>query len=180
MNMLVPNSIVGVPLLTWYAFKVAPRREFAARTSLALRGITAFVPTELKKIRPQRERRRRVLIELPLIPGYCFLGFELGDTWKWDALSRMRDVVYGVVAFGGKAAEIDHDSIAHLMSISGQELVKEPKPQKFKAGDSVRVSSGPLEGQQARIESMKKVRAIIDLLTTGRHIDVPLSALELA
>lgn len=179
MNAINTTPIVVDGGLRWTAFRVISQREKAAAEALGRRGYQTFIPTELKKVRISRHAKRRVLREFPLIPGYLFLSSE-GDPPLYE-LAQLKHVILGVVAFGGRIARIDPEGMAHLIAMSGREW-EAPKPAAatFAAGDTVRFSAGtPLSGLQGRIDSVKKARAIIEMLATGRTIDVPLSSLEL-
>ena len=166
--------------LRWTAFRVMSQREKSAVEALKRRGYSLFYPVEIKKVKISRHAKRKEPREFPIIPGYLFLG-TIGEPPLFE-LSRFRSIILGVVKFGERVAELDPEGMQHLINISGRVLQDEPTERGFNCGDKVKITAGPCQGLQGIVamERAKKARQIIELLGSGRHIDVPLAALELA
>lgn len=168
---------MSVSNIYWHAFTVQPRKEFVVREILARRGIASFVPIETKLVRATPRCRRRVPRQFPLCPSYIFIPFVEGDWQTWETVRNLRHGINSVVAVAGRPARIDPEGMAHLIKLSGQQLVGGCE-RVFRVDDSVRIAAGPLQGFEGVVESAKKGRAIIELLKSGRVVDLPMSSLE--
>jgi transcriptional antiterminator RfaH len=105
-------------------------------------------------------RRRRVEVEKPLFPGYCFVFVEL----QWHQASSAPGVIR-ILLDGDQPAHV-HDTV--IDGIRDREvggIVRLPKPPPFRSGDRLRVVRGPFEGRFGLYEGMAPRERIFVLLS---------------
>jgi transcription termination/antitermination protein NusG len=158
----------------WYAAYTLPRHEKVVAQQLALRQVETFLPLYFSA---RQWAGRRVLVQLPLFPGYVFVRVSLSE--------RMRVLehqsVLRLVTFGGKPAPLPDGQIERLRA--ALELgTAEPFPFLL-PGKRIRVKSGPLAGLEGKILRRKgRMRLVVSVEAIQRSIifDLDASDLELA
>jgi transcriptional antiterminator RfaH len=124
---------------SWIAAHVKSRSEFSVSSILRDRGYETFLPTYHSE---RRWSDRKVVHELPLVPGYVFIRVELGEV-------RLPMVttpgVIRIVGFNSQAARIESHEIEQLRLLASGSLKIEPLAY-LKPGDLVRIKAGPLTG----------------------------------
>jgi len=125
---------------SWYVLHTKSRFENVVNDGLLKKSLEAFNP----KIKVRSKRRdRRVMINVPLFPGYVFVKTDLNHSEYIEILKTV-----GVVRFvgntGGPVPVMD-DEIGSLriMTETGEEIVTGTR---FKKGDRIVVVSGPFAG----------------------------------
>jgi transcriptional antiterminator RfaH len=129
----------------WYAVNTKPHKERQAEMNLTRIGVESFCPL-LKESRVIRRVRRTVIS--PLFPGYLFA--------KSDLAAQYRTVIYAkgvrtIVAFGSTPAKVEEELIQAIKNRlhNGYVTLESNLP---KAGQVVRIQSGPLSGLEAIFE----------------------------
>lgn len=163
---------------TWFALRSQPQKEFAVEQILRRRGVSVFVPTEVKWTRTARHKRepRRY----PLLPRYLFASGVDPYALVWAMQGRG---ITGVVAFGGEPAQIRQDAIDQLARISGGMVpTRQTIHRGFIPGDRVQIIKGAFKDWLVPIESINGETAKVLLTMFGgvKEVTVPLSALEAA
>jgi transcription antitermination factor NusG len=155
----------------WYAAYTVPRHERAVAQQLGLRQVETYLPLYLS---PRQWADRRVLVQMPLFPGYVFVRVSLSE--------RIRVLehpsVLRLVTFGGRPAPLPDGEIQRLRA--ALELGKaEPFPF-LTPGRRVRVKSGPLAGLEGMILRRKgRMRLVVSVEAIHRSIIFDLDAPDL-
>lgn len=95
----------------WFVLCVPPQREKAVKIILTDVGFATFVPMKFEPKfanRAARARMKKTQVELPIMPGYCFLGMN-SNTPGWAGALRFR-IITGILWHGGKPYEVPHDT----------------------------------------------------------------------
>lgn len=139
--------------MTWACLRVQPRREREAATLLRSKGVTAYTPTEVRKIEVRTKHvRRHVPRTSALIPSYVFALVETEA--DIDAINSVRTVREIMADRNGKPKTVD---LAKLRGLFLAELFKcfdatweAEKPKgyvpRWKKGDHVRGKGGFMDG----------------------------------
>ena len=158
--------------LRWYAAQTCANHEKRVGEQLEQRTVEAYLPL-YESVR--RWKDRRVRLELPLFPGYVFVHLALRD--------RMRVLqtpsVVCLVSFGGQPAALPDQEIETLRQGLTRELRAEPHKY-LKAGQRVRVRSGPLCGLEGLLARKKnRTRFVISFEPIMRSVAVEIDVAEL-
>src|SRR6267143_7018371 len=157
----------------WYAAYTVPRHERAVAQQLGLRQVETYLPLYLS---PRQWADRRVLVQMPLFPGYVFV--RVSSSERIRVLEHPS--VLRLVTFGGRPAPLPDGEIQRLRA--ALELGKaEPFPSLL-PGKRIRVKSGPLAGLEGRILRRKgrmRLAVTIDAIQRSIIFDLDASDLEL-
>jgi transcription antitermination factor NusG len=162
----IPESVPK----SWYALQVRHNYERFVSDVLNAKGFTRFLPTYPKR---RRWSDRTVEIESPLFPGYVFCQFDFND--------RRVPIVTtpGVIRIVGvpeAPLAVDALEIAALQKIAAAGLAAGPWPF-AKAGQRVRVKTGPLAGVEGVLVEMKnRQRLIVSISLLQRSIQVDIDS----
>jgi len=138
-------ALIENPIKTahWYLLQTKFKQENKAAQELARQNISVFLPLyKLEKM----IKGNKVIKEEPLFSRYLFAWLDLENT-NWTSIRSTRGIS-NFVAFGNGPATVDQAIINELMQID-----LSPKEAYFKAGEKIRVASGPLEGLSAIYET---------------------------
>jgi len=133
-------------LAQWYVVHSKPRAEKMAGVYLNKLGIEILCPyIRQKKV----IRRKQVIQEVPLFPGYLFA--------KFNPIMEFRAVQYAtgvrcVVSFGEALAMVDAILIDAMRDRIYQGNVIVTQTIAFQPGQKVRIHDGPLQGFEAVFE----------------------------
>lgn len=125
---------------SWYVLHTKSRFENVVNDGLCKKSLEVFNP----KIKVRSKRRdRRVMINVPLFPGYVFVKTDLNHNEYIEILKTV-----GVVRFvgnaGGPVPVMDEEiGSLRIMTETGEEIVTGTR---FKKGDRIVVVSGPFAG----------------------------------
>jgi len=152
----------------WYALYTKPKKEHQVDSLLREQGIETYLPTVRRKVR-RRDRPERVIY----FPCYLFarLDFQVvprsSITWM-PGIQR-------IVSLGDHPAVVA-DEIVELLR-DRLEDVEQVGYGRFKPGDRVRITSGPLRDLEAVFErplsSAERVRILLDVV--GRMMPVEIA-----
>lgn len=134
MTIIDPNESL------WYALHTRSRFENVVFDNLTKKSLEAFLP-KMKK--PSRRKDRRVVLDVPIFPGYVFVKAGLTPETHLSILKTI-----GVVrVLGSKQGPIPipEESLSSLriMVAAGEEIFTAPT---FMEGDLVIVTEGPFKG----------------------------------
>jgi transcription antitermination factor NusG len=151
----------------WYAAYTCANHERRVQGQLEHRSVESFLPL-YRSVR--RWKDRRVLLDLPLFPGYIFVRLALRDRLR---VLQIPSVVR-LVGFNGIPAPLPDQDIESLRGALRQQLRAEPHPY-LTIGKRVRILRGPLEGREGILVRRKanlRVILSIDLIVRSIVVDV--------
>ena len=154
----------------WYALYVNSRAEKKIAESLKAKGFEAYVPI-VKTMRQWSDRKK--MVELPLMNGYVFLKIAPNENEK---VRQIKGVV-NFVRSEGKIAVIQDFEIERLKQLVefGYQLEVSTIDKKYKEGDRIKISSGPLKGIEGFVVEDRDNKQIEVLLESiGQCIRVKL------
>ena len=154
---------------SWYVLHTKSRFENVVREGLEKKAFDAFLP----KIKVRSKRRdRKLMIQVPLFPGYLFVRTDLEPSRHLDILKTA-----GVVRFIGNKSgplPVREDTIDSLkiMVSGGEEIITGTR---FKRGDRIIVVRGPftgITGQFVQYRGQGRVVVNIDVLGQFAAVNV--------
>ncbi len=158
--------------LNWYAIYVNSRAEKKVEKELINLGIDSFLPLR-KTLRHWSDRKKWV--ELPLIPGYCFVRIAIKHHLS---VLKVKNVV-GFVRFEGKPAIIPGQQIDFLKRMLKQsDYSWEITRENFTPGQKVEIIAGPFIGTEAElmvIKGKRKVGVRIDHINNTLLVEIPMT-----
>jgi transcriptional antiterminator RfaH len=148
----------------WYVVRSKARKEDYAVQQLERRGVAVFLPRILEWGHDE---------VAPLFPGYLFVHIALLEQYYRVVWSPG---VRGFVAFGATPTAVE-DSVIRFIAGSASEggVIRPLAP--FRAGDRVRIKSGPLAGLMAIVQrpysGRGRVQILLDFLRQGATLELP-------
>ena len=149
---------------SWYVLHTRSRFENVVNDGLAKKAVEAFLP----KMRVRSKRRdRRLLIDVPLFPGYVFVRSSLDPREQLDIVKTV-----GVVRFIGDSQgplPVPDPTIVSLriMVASDSPLTT---GQRLRRGERVIVVNGPLAGVTGTFVRYKnQSRVIVGITALGQY-----------
>lgn len=172
------SSMPGVPGDScrsdgWYAVHTMSRHEKSAAEHLGHRGLQVFLPL-YPSVRQWKDRR--VVVDMPLFPGYLFLKFDVRERLKVLTAPG----VARIVGQGGVPVAIPEDQIERLRHAI-YEIRAEPHPF-LSIGDRVRITAGPLQGLTGVLIRKKNAIVVvvsIDLIARSIAIEIDPACVEI-
>ena len=160
----------------WYAIYVNSRAEKKVEAELTAKGVEAFLPLK-KTLRKWSDRKKWV--DLPLIPGYCFVKIALQDNLRVLQTTH----VVGFVRFEGRPARIQDKQIEFLKRMLKQsDYDWEITHEEFIPGQTVEIIAGPFIGLEAELISIKgkkRVGVRIEQISNTLFVDIPMADLAI-
>ena len=149
----------------WYAAYTLPRHEKAVSEQLTHLGILCYLPlwTDVRLW-----NGRRASLQLPLFPGYIFVRMNLKD--KGRVLSRPGVVRF--VGFGSTLSVLPDEEMKRFQ-LTLQDRNARPYP--FSVGKRVRITTGPFEGLEGCIVSLKGKKQLVvtlDMIQSSMVLEV--------
>jgi len=157
----------------WFAVYMRANHEKRVASYLEGRGIPHFLPL-YPSVR--RWNDRRVLLDLPLFPGYLFVHLALPSRLQvLEAPGVVR-----LVGFDGQPYPLPERDIESLRAAMRGSLRFAPHPY-LTAGSRVRLVRGPLAGMQGLLLRRKNVYRVVlslDLIARAAAVEVDAADLE--
>lgn len=159
----------------WYVLHTRSRFENVVNDGLLKKSMEVFLP----KIQVRSKRRdRRLLIRVPLFPGYVFVKTDLNPTEHVEIVKT----VGAVRLIGNKEGPI---SVPHQTIESLQIMVSVDGPvttaSRLQKGDRVMVVAGPFQGVVGvflRYKGQGRIVVNIDALGQAASVDIDESDVE--
>lgn len=153
----------------WYAVRTKTRKEDYAVQQLERRGVSVFLP---RIAEPERDQVG------PLFPGYLFVNIALMEQYYRVAWTPG---VRSFVTFGEIPTPVPQ-SVIHLIAASaGEGGIIRPLA-RFRPGDRVQITDGPLAGLVAIIERpcsrRGRVKVLLDFLRNGATVELPVGFVD--
>jgi transcription antitermination factor NusG len=155
----------------WFALWTRSRHEKHVRDQLAERHVEVFLPTITKW---SRWKDRKMKIDWPLFPGYCFAHFNVAER-----LPVLRcDGVVAIIGADGQPSPIPDYEIEGIRTLIASELSFDPCPL-IKEGMLVAVKGGPLKGVVGRlIRKGAHARLVLSVDLIGQAVSVEVDAAD--
>lgn len=175
-----PTDCVGVVSLPapsvelrWYAAYTCANHEKRVAAELHARTVEHFLPV-YSSIR--RWKDRRVVLDLPLFPGYVFVRLILRNRLR---VLQIPSVVQ-LVGFNGKSAALPDEEMEILRSGLSQGLRARPHPF-LTTGRRVRITGGPFAGLEGVLKTKRNsMRVVVSLNLIQRSIAVDVDIADVA
>jgi transcriptional antiterminator NusG len=154
----------------WYAIHTCSRHEAKVESALQRKNLETFLP----RINvPSRRRDRKLLINIPLFPGYLFVHTEL-DIGVYYQIVSAKSVVR-LLGPNGHAVPVPQEIIDSIKIIVAGDHVYYPW-RYLEKGRQIRVVEGPLAGTIGVIlkRKEKKRRLVVALELFQRSVAVEL------
>lgn len=156
--------------LHWFAIQTRPNAEIAAESQLRSLPVETLLPLARRPVR-HATRAPRVVLR-PLFPGYLFARFCAAVSLR--AVSYSRGVVRVLGSANDRPWPVDDAIVVSIRERLGPEGCVELVQSAFGAGDSVRITSGPLRGWSGVFDSelsdAQRVVILIETLQQGRVV----------
>jgi transcriptional antiterminator RfaH len=157
----------------WAAAQLQPQRDGLALHCLRQAGFETYAP----RLREHRTAHGRKVVRTPLLfPGFLFVLIEL----QWHT-ARWAPGVVRLVMNGIGPAAVPDGVIADLKGRETGGLIELPRPPKFRAGDRLRVISGPFAGHVGLYAGMKpreRVEVLLAILGGAQRVTLAADAVE--
>jgi transcription antitermination factor NusG len=169
----------------WFAFKTVPQREFRAKQEIIARGYRALVPFEVEERRGRSRNGRPYVsrVEVPLMRGYCFAGFEHHP--QLDEMSGLEDVFGRRLLIGycsaypnGPPVMIRPAELTVLRELSkglGINRLPTSPRRAFRVGQKLDIVDGPFRNFAGVVEEIGRQRIKVAIEIFGRYSTVAFS-----
>lgn len=127
----------------WYVLHVRPRTEKKVFAYLERYGFFRHLPTYVKVYK--NKQRRRVRVELPLFPGYVFTRLL-----PEERLTMLKTNLIVATIPVERPREMVHQ-LRQVNRASKSDAQLKTMAKTFKAGDYVRIKSGPMRGTEGYV-----------------------------
>jgi transcriptional antiterminator NusG len=171
---IIKSEIIPLEGFTaaWYAIYVQCRHEARVESALQHKGVEVFLP---RVTTLSRRRDRRLLINVPLFPGYLFVRTDL-DSYGYREILKAPGMVR-LLGLKGSPTPVPAETIDSVKAIVDSDQPFYPWPY-LKTGSLVRVLDGPLAGVVGVIlgRKEKKRRLIVSVELFQRSVGVELDS----
>ncbi len=163
-------------ILQWYAVHTRSRFEQKVFDGFTAKSIESFLP-KIQVMSRRKDRRKK--IDIPLLPGYVFVRFDMAPEVYWDVIKTTG--VVRMVSFRGKPVPANDEEVASLMILDGTDRTVQNQTY-VKTGDRVMIMDGPLKGLVGfylrRKGQSEKVVVSVELLKRSLAVEIEDWALE--
>lgn len=159
----------------WYAAYTSANHEKRVAEQLGARSVEHFLPAYSST---RRWKDRRVVLDMPLFPGYVFVRIPLQ---KRLSVLQVPGVAR-LVGFGGLPVALPGEEIDALRAGLAGGIPAEPHPY-LKVGRRARIKEGPLAGLEGILLRWKgnwRVVLSLELIQRSIVVDIDAYALEAA
>jgi transcription antitermination factor NusG len=161
--------------MKWFALRVAPNRDFAARIAIERRGIETFLPIErIQRWKRKGRQRQMTEVERAILRGYLFVRLDNGTALAdlVHAMTRNRVIgarlILGPVEVQGRPGTVSASDIEALRRYDGR-LLTPDAPRIFLQGEKIVICDGPMTGTAGKVLKSRKGKLHVD---TARGIMV--------
>lgn len=163
----------------WYAVQTEPRREIWVGSELRAAGFESFLPLCRQRVTHARSRSRPEKFETrPLFPTYLFTRFDLArDPWRDVTVTR------GVIRLICNAERPVAIPVGVIEDLQARTRIAkgalELGPKRWRTGQAVRVTEGPLAGHRGIYSTRlgERMRVLLEMFGQTVPTDLPEAAL---
>lgn len=163
----------------WYAVNTQPHREHNAILQLRRQRYEAWLPMQMET---RRHARRFEMVKAPLFPSYLFVRLDL-DNERWRPINGTFGVRRLVMCVDAPAPVTDGFVDALLAAADDAGLVKPLAEQELKAGDAVKVISGPfaeMVGTLLNVAQRDRIAVLLSCFGRESRILLPRASIAAA
>lgn len=159
--------------MAWYVLYTKPRNEKKVSTMLATRGFNVFCPLKVE-VKQWSDRKKKV--SEPVFRSYVFV--ELPDYEKYNIDVLMVPGVVRFIWWNGQPGVVRDDEIRVV-----KDFLEDYKDAEvlvtFSKGQNVVIKEGLLKEKKARVMSVDRNKAVLQLYTLGLNLiaKVPVQSL---
>lgn len=168
--------MADTPNLPWFVAQLRPQGLARAQAHLANQGFQTFAPElhgTIVKGGVKRQSRK------PLFPGYLFVSFDPA-TPGWAAINATRGVARLILDNPHRPVPLPDALMAGLQARCDDSGLLLPPPN-LKAGDRIRVLSGPFADLVTTIDTLpgpQRIGVLIDLMGRSVRTSLPRDQVE--
>lgn len=173
---MAPEAVMGHATWPrrWYVLHTKSRFETVVNDALQKKSLEAFLP---KITVPSKRRDRRMMIQVPLFPGYLFVRTDL-DPYEHIEIVKTTGAVRFIGSAAGPVPVCDQaiDSL-RIMVATGHPVTTGSR---FKRGDPVLVIAGPFSGVTGIFSRYKGIdRVVVQIQALGQFAAVEIAAQDI-
>ena len=167
---LVPREINDD--LAWYVIHARHQHEATVELALQRKGLEVFLPRITVR---SRRRDRKLLLSVPLFPGYLFVHSALDDQSYYEII-KQKSVVRLLGGKSGPPTPVPAEVVASINAIVDSQQPYYPWPY-LQCGKQVCIMEGPLAGTVGVIVRTlnKKRRLVVAVELFQRSVAVELA-----
>ena len=141
-----PNALAAVSVgldenLAWYVIHARHQHEAKVELALQRKGLEVFLPRITVR---SRRQDRKLLLEVPLFPGYLFVRGALDDQNYYEII-KQKSVVRLLGGKSGLPTPVPAEVVASINTIVEKHRPYTPWPY-LQRGKKVCIMAGPLAG----------------------------------
>jgi transcriptional antiterminator NusG len=152
------------------------RHEVKVESALQQKGLEVFLPRVIVR---SRRRDRKLLLEVPLFPGYLFIHITLDPVTYHDIL-KLKSVVRFLGGTTGPSS-LASETVDSIKTIINSDRPYYPGPY-LKRGMKVRIVEGPLAGTvgiiQERRDKHRRLVVAVELFRRAVSVELEEEAVE--
>jgi transcriptional antiterminator RfaH len=160
----------------WYVAQLKPNGLAIAQRNLSRQGFCTLCPLRLETTRVRNMLKSAVR---PLFPGYLFVQFQAGKQ-GWHAIHSTRGVARLILSDIRNPRPLPSEFMAGLIARCDAKGRLSP-PEDIKAGDRVRVLSGPFADLVTAVDQLgndQRIQILIELMGRAVRTSFPRSQIE--
>ncbi len=162
----------GLRADNWFVAQLKPNGLALAQRNLLRQRFETFVPERM-------ENRRSAMVRRPLFPGYVFIRFDPA-AHGWQAINSTRGVTRLLLNDPRRPSPLPSQFMGGLIARCDDKGLVLP-PEKFSAGDRIRVIAGPFADLVTTVDSLDqddRLRVLIDLMGQKVRTSIPQQNVE--
>lgn len=171
-------SIESASSENWFAAQLKPNALSIATRHLQRQGFNIFCP---KRLETRRVSNKSVTRPCPLFPGYLFVQFDpRGQVWR--KINSTRGVSRLILSNPVDPTPLPRQFIAGLGARCDEDGMLK-KPDEIKAGDRIRIVSGPFAEFVTKVEHVtedKRLQVLLSLMGQSTRVFLPDTAVAKA
>ena len=160
----------------WYVIHTRSRHEVKVELALQQKGLEIFLP---RLIVASRRRDRRLLLKVPLFPGYLFVHSRLTSP-TFHEIIRLSGVVR-LLGVNGRPKPVPAEKVESIKAIVAVDRPYYAWPM-LQRGMQVRISEGPLTGVVgiilSRRDRKRRLVVAVDLFQRSVAVELEEEAVE--
>jgi len=161
------SQAVGI---AWYVIHTRSHCETIVEKALQRKNLEIFLP---RLTVPSRRRDRKLMLDLPLFPGYLFVRADLQSEAYYEIIKQKK--VVRILGRNGRFEPVPDEVVQSIMTTVASGRLYQPW-RYLEAGRRVRIVEGPLAGVEGIVvtRNKKKKRLVVSVELFRRAVAVEL------